>query len=178
MIPWPDEVFGMDSVSGTITVQQRADAAHNDLRPPEKLLTGPREEGKLKFDASGRSWAYAIWEIPECASYATLRSSVRAPQLGPHHASRYELQMLLYGAAAARHVGSGSIGPIDATLYFLRPAATHTFPMTAETLKGAAARVQRLARTLITSRRTGQFRRANDQACPRCPYARLCRGSA
>lgn len=46
-----------------------------DLRPPEKLLTGPQDEGKLTFDASGRSWAYAMWEIPDQWSH-TMSSTI------------------------------------------------------------------------------------------------------
>ena len=52
-------------VSGTITVRQRADGARENLWPPRKLLTNPRDEEILTFDAPGRSWTYAIWEIPD-----------------------------------------------------------------------------------------------------------------
>ena len=55
----------LNGVSGTLTVRQRADGARENLWPPRKLLTNPRDEEILTFDAPGRSWAYAIWEIPD-----------------------------------------------------------------------------------------------------------------
>jgi hypothetical protein len=87
------------------------------------------------------------------------------------HAGRYELQMLLYASAAWKHFGSH---PADATLYFLRPGASHVFPVTPETLAVARQRVEKLTTDLITARRTGNFPRNTGGACRFCPYGPLC----
>ena len=86
-------------------------------------------------------------------------------------AEQYELQLLLYAAAAARHTGTP---PADASLYFLRPAATHTFAASGEALHGAEARAASLAAGLIRSRRSGRFARRANESCRLCPYGRLC----
>jgi len=87
------------------------------------------------------------------------------------HAGRYELQMLAYALAVSRQMGRG---PTDATLYFLRPAETHTFAMTAEALSAADERIAALADRLAAARRTGQFDRHEGPACVSCPFGPLC----
>jgi len=86
-------------------------------------------------------------------------------------AKRYEFQMLLYSAAAARHLGRP---PAEATLYFLRPAVAHSFTITTAGLDAAGARARELTGKLVTARRTGQFERRESSACGSCPYRRLC----
>jgi len=87
------------------------------------------------------------------------------------HAAGYELQLLLYAAAAGRHV---SERPAGATLYFLRPALTHEFSVAPEDLEAAQRRAAGLAGELITARRSGHFELRRTQTCRRCPYAPLC----
>jgi multidrug efflux pump subunit AcrA (membrane-fusion protein) len=41
-------------------------------------------------------------------------------------------------------------------------------------LEAARARAEKLARALITSRRTGKFAKCNDDSCKRCGYRELC----
>ncbi len=102
----------------------------------------------------------------------------KSDRVGPEgpaaHAGRYELQMLLYVEAARRHLGPAA-GPIDATLYFLRPAQAHTF--TAESLSAGAAadRLADLAESLAHCRRTNTWPARRDAACAHCHFAALCR---
>jgi hypothetical protein len=96
------------------------------------------------------------------------------------HAARYELQMLIYAAAARRHLEGLVARPdelgIEATLYFLRPGLTHAF--TAEALSSVSAerRIADLAERLAQCRRTGDWPGRNDAACDHCRYAGLCAG--
>jgi ATP-dependent helicase/nuclease subunit A len=95
-------------------------------------------------------------------------------QAGPQlteHARRYELQLLLYANAAGRHLG-GRVA--DATLYFLRPAATCWIPVDDAALGAATHRAASLAKDLIASRRGGVFQRRAHEHCHWCPYAGLC----
>jgi len=95
-------------------------------------------------------------------------------QAGPQlteHARRYELQLLLYANAAGRHLG-GRVA--DATLYFLRPAATCGIPVDDAALGAATHRAASLAKDLIASRRGGVFQRRAHEHCHWCPYAGLC----
>jgi ATP-dependent helicase/nuclease subunit A len=92
------------------------------------------------------------------------------PQLA-EHAARYELQLLLYAHAAGRHLGTRVA---DATLYFLRPAATCEIPVDDAALAAATHRAASLAKDLIASRRTGVFRRRESEHCQWCSYAELC----
>ena len=87
------------------------------------------------------------------------------------HAERYWLQMLAYSAAATRHLGAG---PVEARLYFLRPAAIVTVTAEADALKSAQARIADIASCLITARREGNFQKADTKLCGYCRYATLC----
>jgi ATP-dependent helicase/nuclease subunit A len=93
------------------------------------------------------------------------------PQLA-EHAARYELQLLLYAHAAGRHL---SARVADATLYFLRPAATCGIAVSDDALSAATHRAAGLARDLIASRRGGVFPRHAREHCTWCPYAGLCK---
>jgi ATP-dependent exoDNAse (exonuclease V) beta subunit len=107
-----------------------------------------------------------VWHIVDYKS-----DNVQAgPQLA-EHARRYELQLLLYANAAGRHLGSRVA---DATLYFLRPAATCGIPVDDAALGAATHRAASLARDLIASRRGGVFPRRAHEHCTWCPYAGLC----
>jgi len=87
------------------------------------------------------------------------------------HARRYELQLLLYALAAARHRGA----PVsEAALYFLRPGRVHGFDVRAASLSAVEVRAAALAEALIRSRRTGRFERRRGEPCRVCPYAGLC----
>ncbi len=88
------------------------------------------------------------------------------------HAERYELQLLLYAAAAARHLQAR---PEEAALYFLRPGRAHHFEISAESLSAAESRVSSLAERLIRDRRSGGFGLSRGEQCPTCPYDSLCR---
>ncbi|HUS91878.1 MAG TPA: UvrD-helicase domain-containing protein [Phycisphaerae bacterium] len=90
----------------------------------------------------------------------------------PLHAAGYELQVLIYAAAAARHVG---VRPAEAELYFLRPGASRSFEVTEASLAGVEARAAAGAIDLIAARRAGRFRRAEGGPCDVCPCAGLCR---
>ena len=39
--------------------------ARRDFKPQQEPLTDPLDEGILVFDAPGRSWEYAIWEMSD-----------------------------------------------------------------------------------------------------------------
>ncbi len=86
------------------------------------------------------------------------------------HAQRYELQMLVYAAAAARHLGTCCT---DAMLYFLRPASTHCFPICNDTIRQVEQRIAGLANQLRNARRTG-FQASRSHYCAQCPYDALC----
>ncbi len=62
-LPEPAQDTRVKAVSGTVTARQEGDGARKDLKPPRKSLTDPRDEEILTFDAPGRAWAYAIWEM-------------------------------------------------------------------------------------------------------------------
>ena len=86
-------------------------------------------------------------------------------------AGNYELQMLAYSIAAGRHFDQ----PIaDASLYFLRPARTHTFTIDPVALQTAQDRLAALTEDLIISRRTNHFERVQSARCDYCPYSALC----
>ncbi len=87
------------------------------------------------------------------------------------HARQYELQMFAYAAAAARHIGQS---PVDASLYFLRPAVEYTFELTGDLIAHAESRIEKLAAELISARRGGKFSRNESPACKFCPYEILC----
>jgi len=82
-------------------------------------------------------------------------------------AARYELQMLIYAAAAARLTG---MLPDRATLYFLRTGTTHTFEITQSVIDAAHTRITNLAENLIKARRTGNFIACNKPTCDFCRF--------
>jgi len=89
---------------------------------------------------------------------------------------RYELQMMVYLAAARRQFGESVV---DATLYFLRPGAAHTLAPGAKAFAAFEKRLADLAGNLIRCRATGEFPRTGDAStgrCAYCPYASLCGG--
>ncbi len=95
------------------------------------------------------------------------------------HAERYELQMLIYAAAAGRFLrglpdGDAPDG-IDATLYFLRPGVSHVFDAAALTAGAAAERLAGIASRLTECRCTGHWPRRQDAACAHCRYSGLCK---
>jgi len=87
------------------------------------------------------------------------------------HAEGYELQLLLYAAAAARHLGAR---PAKATVYFLRPGIAYPIEVSAASLSAAESRASGLAERLIRARRSRGFRPARGEQCPACPYESLC----
>ena len=99
----------------------------------------------------------------------------KSNRIGPEgvapHAAQYELQMLVYAMAARGHVGTP---PAEATLYFLRAGASHTFQITPDSLEQAFTRVAKLAGELAQARRGNAFTRRQCKACEYCPYGVLC----
>ncbi len=99
----------------------------------------------------------------------------KSNRIGPEgvapHAAQYELQMLVYALAARGHVG---MPPAEATLYFLRAGASHTFQITPDSLEQALNRLAKLASELAQARRGGTFARRQCDACEYCPYGQLC----
>lgn len=87
------------------------------------------------------------------------------------HGRRYEMQMLLYAAAATQHLGGM---PSEATLYFLRAGREHIIPITPDALERAKGRACGLAREIATARRSGRFERRQSEFCPHCLYQGLC----
>ncbi|MGA2265755.1 MAG: UvrD-helicase domain-containing protein [Phycisphaerae bacterium] len=87
------------------------------------------------------------------------------------HARRYELQILAYAAAAARHLGQP---PVEAVLYFLRPGLAYTLSITKASLAAAEQRLTETARQLVAARRSGCFQRRDGRHCAICPYGPLC----
>ena len=87
------------------------------------------------------------------------------------HAGRYELQMLAYAVAAARHVGRP---PAGATLYFLRPGACCELPLGSDAVASAERRIADLAGRVIKARRSGTFERQASGRCAGCPCEGLC----
>ncbi|HUS47163.1 MAG TPA: PD-(D/E)XK nuclease family protein, partial [Phycisphaerae bacterium] len=131
------------------------------------LQAGPATiAGKIDMlyeDAGG------AWHIVDYKS-----DRIGAEAVAPH-GRRYGLQMLVYAAAAARHLGRP---PADAIVYFLRPAAEHTFSLTGEAISGAESKIQKVASELIAARRRGRFNCSESGACKLCPYGALCRRGA
>ncbi len=99
----------------------------------------------------------------------------KSDRVGPDElatrAARYELQMMLYLAAARRQVGEAAC---EAVLYFLRPGLTHEFSADAGALAALEGRLADLAGGLARCRRTGSFPRRGEGLCRSCPYATLC----
>jgi len=116
----------------------------------------------LLLDASG------TWHVVD------YKSDRVGPEDLPAHAERYRLQVLLYAAAAARHLG---VPPAEAALHFLRPGLTHRFAVTRGALAAVEGQARALGLELIASRRAGRFGRRRPEACPGCPYGQACRAS-
>ncbi len=97
-----------------------------------------------------------------------------APEQASEHAMRYELQMMVYLAAAGRAFETEIA---DATVYFLRAGVSHRFGATSETIAAAQQRLAHLTTKLVHCRRAGQFGRISDtdkSLCKSCTYAKLC----
>jgi ATP-dependent exoDNAse (exonuclease V) beta subunit len=87
------------------------------------------------------------------------------------HAARYELQVLLYAAAATGHFGSA---PASATLYFLRTGQTFTFDLFEGAIEAARHRAADLAARLIAARRSGRYAPPDESRCGSCRHRDLC----
>jgi len=72
------------------------------------------------------------------------------------HAARYQLQMLLYAAAAQGRLGRGVE---SATLYFLRPAVAVEMDVSPAAVEAVRRRAGELAGRLVAARREGQSSR-------------------
>ena len=55
----------MRAGSTGIPLRRGADGVRNDLKPPQKSLTEPRDDRILTSNAMGRSWVSAIWEMSD-----------------------------------------------------------------------------------------------------------------
>lgn len=71
------------------------------------------------------------------------------------HAQRYELQMMIYLAAARRRFGQAA----DATLYFLRPGREHRFSADEQGVAAFEQHLSALADDLARCRQTGSYPR-------------------
>ena len=108
------------------------------------------------------------WHVVDYKSDRVGREGIEA------HARRYELQMLAYAAAAARHIGPRE-GPVsDATLYFLRTGQTHVLPVDQSGLRAAEKRIAALSAELLAARRSNSFHPRRTTTCDYCPYAGYC----
>jgi len=88
------------------------------------------------------------------------------------HADRYRIQLLLYAAAAGRQLRAA---PVDATVHFLRPGCSHSFPVDGDVIERARTDTFALCRELVEARRARNFARREDAGCRNCPYAAPCR---
>jgi ATP-dependent helicase/nuclease subunit A len=86
-------------------------------------------------------------------------------------AAGYELQLLLYAAAAKEFAGSDLAG---AKLYFLRPGREHEFAVNPDSISAAKSRAIALLEKLLAARRRGEFPACPNDKCRFCPYANLC----
>jgi len=139
--------------------------ARADLRELDfEMRIGPaRLRGQIDLlfqDAGG------VWHIVD----------YKSDRVGPEglaaHAEAYELQMLTYALAAAKHLGEA---PADAMLYFLRPSAVCRIDTGPAALAGVEQRIADIARRLITAARSGQYQRCDRSCCEGCPYLSFCR---
>jgi ATP-dependent helicase/nuclease subunit A len=80
-------------------------------------------------------------------------------------ARQYEMQMLIYAQAVARYTAEL---PAGATLYFLRTGRTWSFDITPAALEEVMGRVESLARELLASGRSGEFRKCGRADCDYC----------
>ena len=140
-------------------------AAQVDLRELDfEMQIGPallRGQIDLLFqDADG------AWHIVDYKSDRVALEGIDA------HAQHYDLQMLTYALAAARHLGE----PVaDATLYFLRPAAVSRIDTSPANIARAEQRIATISHRLIVARRTGQYQRCDESQCAHCSYLEFCR---
>ena len=86
-------------------------------------------------------------------------------------AANYELQMMLYAWAAKRYLGQA---PVDATLYFLRPAVEHRFVITPDALQSVQQRTEGLMAQLLDARRQNVYEARRSDRCGHCDYRTLC----
>ncbi len=117
----------------------------------------------LYQDASGR------WQIVDYKS-----DRVKGAE-SQKRAEKYETQMLLYAAAAARHLGSS---PPPATLYFLRSGITHRLEWTTTQIEKRLEDMKRVAAAMIRDRRLGSFEPSQGKSCSGCGYRGLCPGES
>ena len=110
--------------------------------------------------------AHRAWHIVD------YKSDRVGPEGAAAHAEPYQLQMLTYALAAAKHLGQP---PTDAMLYFLRPSAVCRIDTSAAAIARAEDRIGGIARRLITAARSGQYARCSPSGCTACPYRPLCR---
>ena len=104
----------------------------------------------------------------ESASSATADAS---PAAVANHSGHHRLQMLTYAMAAGRHLH----GPApQATLYYLRAAVRHTYPLDEAAVADGERELAELARSLIAARRSGRFEIRRSATCDFCPYGALC----
>ena len=169
------EVPGLDRVAGELATMLAGFAEHElcrslagaraDLRELDfEMQVGPallRGQIDLLFqDADGQ------WHIVDYKSDRIGSEGAAA------HAEPYQLQMLTYALAAAKHLGEP---PADAMLYFLRPSAVCRVDTGSEAIAGAERRIAGIARRLIAAGRSGQHTRCDPSGCTFCPYRPICR---
>ncbi len=138
------------------------------LRELSFLFRGPGLDVSGKIDLLYQD-AGGDWHVVDYKSDRLAAADVGA------RAARYELQMMMYAAAAAGHLGQNVA---DATVYFLRPGRGHSFAVGGAALAGLARRLGELAKNLTRSRRTGRFARrpsgGGAEPCAGCACAGLC----
>jgi ATP-dependent helicase/nuclease subunit A len=139
-------------------------AARQTLRELDFILRLPPATLRGKIDLLYQA-ADGEWRIVD------YKSDRVGEEGAAEHAGRYELQMLAYAAAAARHLGRP---PAAAMLYFLPPAVTCDVDVSPEALEAAVGRIAALGSELIAARREGRFERREGPRCAVCPYRSLC----
>jgi ATP-dependent exoDNAse (exonuclease V) beta subunit len=114
----------------------------------------------LAFEDAGGAWRIVDYKSDR----------VTATELAGR-AERYRLQMMVYALALADHLGAA---PAGASLWFLRPGASHAFDVDADSLAAARREIDALAEALLGARRTGSFDGIDASQCDGCPYGPLC----
>jgi len=162
-----DELAEMVRLFRNHELWPRIAQASRTLRELEFLLTvGPATlRGKIDLvvaDPTGE------WHVVD---YKSDRLADTSPAGVAHHSDHHRLQMLTYAMAAGRHLQ----GPApQATLYYLRPAVSHTYAFDEAAVADGERELAELARSLIAARRSGQFEIRRSDMCGLCPYAPLC----
>jgi len=149
--------FARSSLCGPIRAARRRLAELAFVLRAGRCEIGGRID--LLFEDAGGDW--------HVVDYKSDRVSAAGAEA---HARRYELQMMIYLAAARRQFGQRVA---DATVWFLRPAVACRFRP--EGLDGLAARLDAVASALVAARRTGRFDPGDAADCRVCSYAALCR---